>query len=156
MTTFRLSASFEEHRGLAAAVVLLAILLVLEACSLSRLFPTEIKGYEGPERPDAELAVISQAYGKPIADILKVTAKGQVVYAGGEPTPIIRLLPGEYGILYQRCGDTRQTCVLRSDVVQLEAGHVYVARGLASKSVWIVDETTDEVIAGTESAPKFH
>lgn len=150
--------AFEGRRGRAGQAILLLILLVFEACTgLDALIPTEIKGYEGPERPDAELAIIDQMGGEPRADILNVTAaEGQVVYAGGARTPIIRLLPGEYGISYQRCGDRFQACASRFDVLELKAGHVYVARGLADKSVWIVDETTDEVIAGTESAPTFH
>lgn len=110
---------------------------------------TTMKSYEGPKLPPENVALIKGSLGTIVqVTILEVDGK-----ARGFTEEISEILPGEHtvkihvssGFGFLRIGN-KKTLSFKA-----KAGHTYKAEGKIIKGntfAWIVDETTNEVVAG--------
>src|SRR5262245_10770894 len=152
-----------------ARSVLLSIALSFATLSLGGcgLITKDLVAYQGPAKPDSELAVVSEAMD---ARVLSLTVDGRSFYPHQASSfrQAMRLEPGTYAVNYTFVGsdvllkyvDGPETWG-RSDTVELKAGHTYFVDGEScsdlnfctshrkgSVYVWIKDETTGQVVAG--------
>jgi hypothetical protein len=131
------------------------------------LITKDIAAYEGPAKPDSELAVVREDID---ARVFSLTTNGRSFYPhqATRLRQAVRLEPGTYSVDYTFVASDvllkyvdRSVSWRRSDTVELLAGHSYLVDGESCSDlnfctshtkgsiyVWIKDETTGQVVAG--------
>jgi hypothetical protein len=155
-----------DMRNIANSLVILLIAAMLSGC----LSAGELKGYEGAELPDTELAIIKQSESI-IKSIIKVNLDESLsdvyISQGYKYKNPINLSPGTYKILAKYHAHKIRT-VGFSETVNLHPGHIYRVRiddcystdslfrdcPAYTAIVWLEDQTTGKVIAGCNSWPE--
>ena len=143
---------------------LMLVNLSLSACGL---ITKDAVAYQGPAKPESELAVVREAID---ARMMSLTLNGRSFYPHQSTTlrQAIRLEPGTYAVDYTFVASEVLFKYLdgpetwrRTDTVELKAGHKYLVDGEScselhfctshrkgSVYVWIKDETTGQVVTG--------
>ncbi len=139
------------QRDIARSAALLLVVGVCIGCS-----PGVHHMYLGPERPDAEIAMI--AAGVKGLGIRAVDGE-RTRSSGGNPVREVKVLPGEHSILVRRVvpatvvySGFRADAILLLDAV---AGHrysIHCERNLAGAGFWIEDEETGRIV--TSASPQ--
>jgi hypothetical protein len=146
------------HRTLRRLNPALLATLVAGGCS----FQSSLTGYDGPERPDSEIAILDcdglcrGIYNMDTGETYDVDSVDHFLFM--EHVGVVYLEPGQYRItiLYWGAKTPWAGNFTTSVSLPLEAGHRYLIEGEVdcdywgpddTTDIWITDETTDTIIA---------
>ncbi len=141
-------------------ITLLATLIALSL--MTGCSGPPFKAYKGPELPDDQVAILDWSHSWR-ATVIEIDGKRlpfemclSKAFLTGRPSPPdqARLLPGKHTIVYVGhvdAGGPRQDWV-RTTTLDMKPGHRYAVMAennvlLGAAALWIVDQTTGEVVA---------